>query len=434
MRKLISKKEVCCLLYQIEEDTGFSLQVCDHEGNVLFGREGHSFTMEKAQPVLINGRPAGYVCGQKGSFAVAQLLSLLAKNEVEKKALGREALAKYKEISLLYEITEKLAESFDPRQAARLVIEEAGRLVKAEYLCLKLAGEDSGLVPVAQRGEYSNAGKDIGHLAEEAEANVLKTGRPEILNGLPAGTGKFSLMCVPLKLKEKVTGVITLACNCPAGYSAEDLKIVSALAFQAAAVIENAALYDSLKEAFLTTADTLAETIDKRDPYTGGHTRRVMEYSLAIGRELGLEGEELERLRLAAALHDIGKIGIGDSILLKNGKLSEEEFKIVKMHPLYAEEILKHVKYFNDIIPGIKHHHERFNGGGYPSGLKGKNIDLAARIIAVADAFDAMTSERRYRKALSYDEAVAELKANAGTQFDPEVVEAFLRVCPFLKI
>ena len=435
IKKLVSKKEVSQLLAQIEVETGCPLAVRDVAGHVLYGSpERHSFTPKQAQPVLIDGRPAAYVYGQKGAFTVAGLLSLLARNEVEKKALGRETLAKYKEISLLYEIAEKLAENLEPGEAARLVIEEAGRLVKAAYICLKVVGQGGGTVRLAQHGEYSDAGQDIRHLVEEVEANVLSAGRPEILNGLPSGTGGFSLMCVPLKVKEKVTGVITMACSCPAGYSAEDLKIVSALAFWAAAVIENAALYDSLKQAFLTTADTLAEAVDKRDPYTGGHARRVMEYSLAIGREMGLEGEDLESLRLAAVLHDIGKIGIGDSILLKDGKLTKEEFEAIKMHPLFGEEILKHVEYFKNIIPAIKHHHERFNGGGYPLGLKGENIGLAARIIAVADAFDAMTSERRYRKALSPDEAAAELAANAGTQFDPAVVQAFLRIYPFLKI
>lgn len=422
------------MLAQIEAETGCPLVVRDACGRTLYGFPGsHPFTPEQVQPVLINGRPAAHVYGQRGVFTAASVLTLLAQNEVEKKALGREALAKYKEINLLYEIAEKLAESLEPKEAAGLVIEEAGRLVKAAYLGLKITGKDGETVLLAQRGEYSDAGKDIGHLVKKVETYVLKTGRAEILNGLPSETGRFSLMCVPLKVKERVTGVITLACSCPAGYSSEDLKIASALAFWAAAVIENAALYDSLKQAFLTTADTLAEAVDKRDPYTGGHSRRVMEYSLAIGRELGLEGEELERLRLAAVLHDIGKIGIGDNILLKNGKLSAEEFETVKMHPIYGEEILKHVEYFKDIIPAIRHHHERFGGGGYPSGLKGENIGLAARIIAVADAFDAMTSERRYRKALSPEEAVAELLAHSGTQFDPAVVEAFLRAYPFLK-
>jgi len=207
------------------------------------------------------------------------------------------------------------------------------------------------------------------------------------------------------------------------GIIAEEIKLLSGLAFQAAVAIENARLYDT----FLTTVQTLAETIEKRDPYTGGHTRRVMDYSIAIAQELKLSDSQIEKIRLAAILHDIGKIKIRDNILLKNGKLTSAEFEEIKMHPIYAEEILNPIKHLRDIIPGVKYHHERFDGTGYPEGLEGGKIDIMARIIAVADAFDAMTSDRPYRKGLSNDVALEELRNNGGTQFDPEVVSAFCR-------
>lgn len=202
---------------------------------------------------------------------------------------------------------------------------------------------------------------------------------------------------------------------------------MSALAFQAAADIENARLYDSLKETFLTTVHILAETIEKRDPYTGGHIKRVMNYSMAVGKELGLPELEMEHLELAAVLHDIGKIGIKDCVLLKKRRLTADEFEDIKMHPIYAEEILDHIKHLRGVIPGVKHHHERYDGSGYPEQLKGDSIDIIARIISVVDAFDAMTTDRPHRKKMDLASAFGELRENSGTQFDPRVVEAFFK-------
>lgn len=150
-----------------------------------------------------------------------------------------------------------------------------------------------------------------------------------------------------------------------------------------------------------------------------------MDYSVAIGVEMGLSKKELENLKLAAILHDIGKIGIKDAILLKEGNLSEEEFTIMQNHTIYGAEILNHVKQLKDIVPGIKYHHEKIDGSGYPDKLQGDEIPLIAKIIAVADSFDAMITDRPYRKALTVETALKELKNNAGTQFDFQVVDAF---------
>jgi HD-GYP domain-containing protein (c-di-GMP phosphodiesterase class II) len=208
-------------------------------------------------------------------------------------------------------------------------------------------------------------------------------------------------------------------------YSAEDLKLFTTLASLAAVAMENAGLYEQLQEAFYTTIYTLAETIEKRDPYTGNHTKRVMEYSLAIGRTLGLAEEEMTRLQLGAVLHDVGKIGVRDSVLLKESSLTDEEFEQIKRHPVYGEEMIGRIHRLRTAIPGVRQHHEKFNGQGYPDRLKGEEIDITARIIAVADAYDAMTTDRPYRRGLTIDEAFSELKKFSGSQFDPEVVDAF---------
>ncbi len=152
-----------------------------------------------------------------------------------------------------------------------------------------------------------------------------------------------------------------------------------------------------------------------------------MDYSILIGRALGLSEQELESLKLAAILHDIGKIGIRDKILLKEGKLTDEEAMVMNMHPKYGAEILEHIRQLKDVIPGMRGHHERYDGSGYPDGLKGEEIPLFARIIAIADAYDAMTTDRPYRKALPQEVALEELRRFSGRHFDPALVEIFIK-------
>ena len=180
------------------------------------------------------------------------------------------------------------------------------------------------------------------------------------------------------------------------------------------------------QQLFLGTLKVLTAAIEAKDPYTRGHAAKVNEYSKTIGVELALSDEQLEFLQYAALLHDIGKIGIDEKILCKPGKLDEKEWGTVREHPLTGANIIEPIELFSEILPFVIHHHEAFDGEGYPRGLKGSEIPYGARILAVADAFDAMTSDRPYRKAYSVAAAIDEIKKKAGTQFDPTVVEAFL--------
>jgi len=186
--------------------------------------------------------------------------------------------------------------------------------------------------------------------------------------------------------------------------------------------------YDKLNSAYKNTVEALSNAIDARDPYTAGHSKRVAEISLEIGKELGFNKEQLELLELSALFHDIGKIGIRDSILLKTDKLTEEEFDIIKQHPVLGVKIINNIDFLRKTQAIILHHHEKFGGGGYPEGISGEGIPLKSRIITVADSYDAMTSDRPYRKGLSHSVAASELIKNQITQFDKKVVEAFLRV------
>ena len=177
---------------------------------------------------------------------------------------------------------------------------------------------------------------------------------------------------------------------------------------------------------FLNSVRMLAAAIDAKDPYTRGHSERVARYSIGIGKHLGLPEKEMRDLRISALLHDVGKIGIDDRILRKPGALSEDEFEVMKQHPAKGAAIMSGVAQLIDIIPGMKYHHEKWSGGGYPDGLEGEQIPVQARIVAIADTFDAMTTNRPYQKAMEIGYVVEKIKSFAGTRFDPRVVDAFV--------
>ena len=185
---------------------------------------------------------------------------------------------------------------------------------------------------------------------------------------------------------------------------------------------------EQIQRITLQTVSTVAHALDARDGYTQGHSTRVSVYAVALARELGLSEEEVENIRNVALLHDIGKIGVPDAVLNKPGKLTDEEYNQMKQHPSMGGEILKDIDTIPGIEVGARYHHERYGGGGYPEGLKGENIPYIARIIAVADAYDAMTSNRVYRKHLSDDDVISELERCSGTQFDPYIAQVAVRM------
>jgi putative nucleotidyltransferase with HDIG domain len=235
------------------------------------------------------------------------------------------------------------------------------------------------------------------------------------------------MVCVPLVVKDQTIGVLqALNKTGERSFTEDDLWLLVSLSHQVAIAVDNARLYEELRETFFQTAEALADAIEKRDPYTGDHTKRVMRYSMAVITQLSINNNDVENLRLAAILHDVGKIGVEDSILKKESVLSDEEFEVIKEHPEMGAVILGHIRMLKDVIPGIKYHHERIDGKGYPSGLSGEDIPLIARIISVVDTFDAMTTNRPYREALDDQEAIEELKRFSGTQFDPQIVDAFI--------
>lgn len=186
--------------------------------------------------------------------------------------------------------------------------------------------------------------------------------------------------------------------------------------------------YEKLERSYMESIQTVRYTVEAKDAYTRGHSDRVSEYSVLIGKYMGLSEEDLKTLRIGGLFHDVGKIGVPDSILLKTEKLTDDEYSEIKNHPTIGAHILSTATIFQDLIPIVKHHHEKYDGTGYPSKLRGEDIPFMARIAAIADTFDAMTSKRTYRNALPLDVVISEIERCKGTQFDPKIADVFLDI------
>ncbi|GAB4019473.1 MAG: HD domain-containing protein [Bdellovibrio sp.] len=236
-----------------------------------------------------------------------------------------------------------------------------------------------------------------------------------------------SIVSAPLVSKGELVGVIQAINPLHDEFNEDDIEMMQLASGQLAIVFENLNLLEQLNNRLIQVVQSLADAIGKKDAYTGGHTKRVKHFAEMIAAELDLSGQEMQDLKLAAVLHDIGKIGIDDKILKKSAPLTDEEFEIMKNHPRLGYEILGHIDGLESVIDGMRFHHERPDGKGYPFGLKGDEIPTLAMIISVADTFDAMISTRPYRKGLPPQVAFKEIVNNSGTQFSEKVVEAFVR-------
>lgn len=242
----------------------------------------------------------------------------------------------------------------------------------------------------------------------------------------PLYAAGFALAC-PVMMKEKLTAILAVGEKVSGqDFQSTDLEMVKALSESAGIAIENARLFKDLQDTYLATVRVLVSTIEAKDPYTHGHTERVAQYAVGIARAMDFSSDEIQTIQLGAILHDIGKLHTSDSILHKPGALTEEEWRLVKAHPVRGAQMLQGVKFLEKATDLVRHHHERVDGKGYPDGLRGDEITTGAKIVNVADAFDAMTTERPYRAGLTVDQAIDQLQQKAGTQFAAEVVEVLV--------
>ena len=303
-----------------------------------------------------------------------------------------------------------------------LIIEMARQLTGAE---VGLFTQSDGDDVIASLG-MDDLQPEIANALFEFTRRVHAQNAPLVENNgdkLPDGSGLVNLSALPVAAKGKSSGVLLLANKRNGGFNEQDTKLLLSIGQHAGIALENVRLHHELNEAYASTIAVLADAIEAKDAYTRGHCESVMRLAVEVGRRLQLQGEKLDEVRYSALLHDIGKIGVPDGILLKPGKLMDEEFLIIQKHPAIGRDLVARVPTLSRLTDAILHHHEKWDGSGYPAGLAGEGIPLVARIVGAVDAFDAMTTPRPYRDVVSHQEAVDELKRCAGTQFDPQIVD-----------
>lgn len=341
---------------------------------------------------------------------------------------------------VLEKITAALATGGDIKRIMEIIISTTAQALQAEKGLLLLV-EDEVDQPTDQLKVSVSFGWDddelgdirikrgeglLGRVAQNGQSFLYSSSESQRPPGALAAIESDSdtIVAVPLISSDKILGVLSIHNKqSEEKFVQDDLVILNSLATQLVLVFQNHQLQANIDQAYLDTIAALAMAVESRDKHTRGHTERVKEYAVKLGKSLGVSHEELEKISNGALLHDLGKIGVADAYLYNEGDLTPEEWKSMRQHPVIGESIVKPVVSMRYLCPIIRHHHEKYNGEGYPDGLKGEEIPLAARILSVADAFDAMTTDRPYRKALSLEDAQKEIETQKGSHFDPAVVD-----------
>lgn len=399
-----------------------------------------SFIKKNGQAIIAEVKFTNYVFN-----GMSMGLQAIIRDVTERKQLEKAILQSNKELSILNSVSKSLTSTLDLDQLCNAIVSEITQTLGCPACILYLVDKDTSVMSAkASSGEFYSHGANQSMAAPES---LIRKDMEKLLDKYAVFNGEEpdahwvinkakndwasakeipELLSVPVTIKDKKLGVIVVGFS--SAIEEHEITLIASIANNAAVAIDNALLYETSKKYFIKTVDALIATVEAKDDYTEGHSQRVSMYAVDIAEKLNLSKEQIEDIKVAGMLHDIGKIGISDAILLKPEGLTADEYEIIKQHPLISKKILYPVGFSERTMKAIAYHHERFDGKGYPYGLAGSNITLEAQIIAVADAYDAMTSSRSYRKSMSAPAALQELSLNKATQFNPKVVDAFLEV------
>lgn len=347
-------------------------------------------------------------------------------------AISGQLSESYEEISLLYRLGQSMKELVHPERFVRLACEELHTTLAFSWVAARFRSSDHYTRTLSRRlfvaGDRPCEPRWFDRVTAMLLGEVTAETRIVEAGPLRGGGDATEVAVYPLLRDEGVFGALLAG-----GKQGDDpnvnnidMKMLEAAAGLLTVQLENASLYDDQHAMFLGTLGALTGTIDAKDRYTCGHSERVAYLAQALALLHGLSREEAERVRIAGLIHDIGKIGVPESVLCKPGRLTDEEYEQIKKHPEIGHDILRDIPQLEDILPGVLHHHERYDGKGYPHGLTGEAIPTIARIIGLVDAFDAMSSTRTYRPAMPRGRVLEEVRENAGVQFDPRLAEEFL--------
>lgn len=359
----------------------------------------------------------------------------LASDEEAVAEFSQQLTEAYEELTLLYKLGQSMNELVQPRKFVRLVCDELYATLGFQWIAAWFS--ESRIERTRLRGETVASGEipfDASHLARRisalcADANPSE---PIVLNASDARAAGLSrdgaqVLVHPLAREGRILGAIVAGEKFGgAEINSVDMKLVDAAGANLRIFLQNAALYDEQQSMFVGTLRALTSAIDAKDRYTSGHSERVAHLASRLAEAAGLDQATIERVHISGLVHDVGKIGVPETVLCKTGRLTDEEFDIIKTHPEIGRNILKDIPQLDDVLPAVMHHHERWDGRGYPHGIAGEAIPFFARLVGLADAFDAMSSTRTYRAALPRAQVIDEIHRCAGAQFDPDLAPKFI--------
>ncbi len=370
--------------------------------------------------------------------------NLILKEEVERRErlrqLNNELIKKVEDVNTLNRVMEDFAAIDSSYEIFNKVVRLGVEELKADLVFFHVYSEQDRFLVLVDKAGAENKKYPASYatdIPEQEKAFIIESlgsdHTPCLIAdavGIPSMRGQVhSFMVAPLKIRDKIFGVVSAYIfQGPRVFGEQDIYYLSFITQKAASGIENIALYENIYENLFSTLFAFVTALEVRDLYTRKHSTRVARVSHMIAREMGCTEEELDMINVAGSLHDIGKIGIRDDILLKPGRLTEDEYEKIKEHPAIGADIISKLGLWGREAQIIRHHHERFDGTGYPDGLKGEQIPKLARILSVADSYDAMASDRAYRRKMDKNVVLDIIIKNSGSQFDPVVVDAFLRV------
>ena len=402
----------------------------------------HTLLMNVVDALSRNGNPIV-------STAIQDVTRVSEKVRKLELGVNEHARVRQSQLGALMGIGRVINSSLGLQRVLEEVMDTLIALMRAERGFLMLRDPKNGILqPRISRGiDHLNLDAEITKVSQTIVRKVSSTGEsvlttnaqadPRFENQMSVATYQLrSILCAPLKLRNDMIGVIYVDNRAHTGIFREsDLELINAFADQAAVAIDNARLFDDLQasnreleKAYQATLEGWVRALDMRDKETEGHTQRVTKLTERLARSMGVEGDELLHIRRGALLHDIGKMAIPDGILLKPGKLTDDERLLIQQHPLYAYEMLNPIDFLLPAIDIPYCHHEKWDGTGYPRGLRGEDIPFSARIFPVIDVWDALISDRPYRKGLPQDEVRHHIQADSGKHFDPRVVNAFFEL------
>lgn len=357
----------------------------------------------------------------------------------------------HQKLKTIFELGNRLISTLDVKEVLSSIVNIVPKFLKVSGCVVRIVDETQTTLRLEAASGVSNGFQEEVYQLSTGEGisgTIVQGGRPIAISDISKDKrfkyhkeclreGMRSLLATPIIFENKILGVIIAFSKKTKHFNKPDINLLSTFAAHAAIALNNAILHKNAHLNYYNTITALVKTIEARDPYTCGHSERVTNYAIKIAKKINLSRDKIELLLYAGKLHDIGKIAIPDFILNKKVTLAPAEWIEIQAHPVKGIKMITNLKFLRKCFPLILHHHERYDGNGYPDKLKGDEIPFLARILSIADAFDAMTSERPYRKAFKINEAIEEVKRNSKTQFDPQLAELFISILqehPHLKI